>query len=94
MAVTGIAGPGTDGVNPVGTVYDSLAVPRGDSTPAPSPLGAHRTRGYVKRMAGNHAFDMLPPISHGASRIAFPVFPRGQACFQEKPVDSPRGDII
>lgn len=58
VAVTGIAGPGTDGVNPVGTVYVSLAVPGGLHTRSLS-LGAHRTRGYVKRMAGNHAFDML-----------------------------------
>ena len=58
VGVTGLAGPDGDGVNPVGTVYVSMAV-EGQSWIKRLDLGPHRTRGYIRQMAGNHAFDMI-----------------------------------
>lgn len=58
VGVTGLAGPDGDGVNPVGTVYVSMAV-EGQSWIKRLDLGPHHTRGYIRQMAGNHAFDMI-----------------------------------
>lgn len=58
VGVTGLAGPDGDGVNPVGTVYVSMAV-EGQSWIKRLDLGPHHTRSYIRQMAGNHAFDMI-----------------------------------
>ena len=58
VGVTGLAGPDGDGVNPVGTVYVSMAV-EGQSWIKRLDLGPHHTRGYIRQMAGNVAFDMI-----------------------------------
>lgn len=58
LGVTGLAGPDGDGVNEVGTVFVSMAV-EGKTYVRSLSLGAHRTRSFVRRMAGNHAFDMM-----------------------------------
>lgn len=58
LGVTGLAGPEGDGVHEVGTVFVSMAV-EGCTYVKELHLGEHRTRSFVRRMAGNHAFDML-----------------------------------
>ena len=58
LGVTGLAGPDGDGVHEVGTVFISLS--DGERTwVREAHMGAQRTRSYVRRMAGNYAFDML-----------------------------------
>ncbi len=58
VGVTGLAGPDGDGVHEVGTVFVSLADKDG-VTVRELHLGAHRTRSFIRRMAGNHVYDML-----------------------------------
>ena len=58
VSVTGLAGPDGDGVHEVGTVFIALATPTG-SFVRETHMGAFRTRSFIRRMAGNHAFDML-----------------------------------
>ena len=58
VSVTGLAGPDGDGVHEVGTVFVSLAAPEGVWVRALR-LGAHRTRSFIRRMAGNHVYDMM-----------------------------------
>ena len=58
LGVTGLAGPDGDGVHEVGTVFISLS--DGEQTwVRETHMGEHRTRSFVRRMAGNYAFDML-----------------------------------
>ena len=58
VGITGLAGPDGDGVNEVGTVFVSLAVPEGTYV-RHLRLGSRRDRSYVRHMAGNHAYDMI-----------------------------------
>ena len=58
IGVTGLAGPDGDGVHEVGTVFVSMAVERNTYVRALK-LGKMRTRSFVRRMSGNHAFDMM-----------------------------------
>ena len=58
LGVTGLAGPDGDGIHEVGTVFVSMAVAEGTYVKELH-LGEYRTRSFVRRMAGNHAFDML-----------------------------------
>ena len=58
VGVTGLAGPDGDGVHEVGTVFVSLATAEGVKV-RELHLGEHRTRSFVRRMAGNHAYDMM-----------------------------------
>jgi len=58
VGVTGLAGPDGDGVNPVGTVYVSMAV-EGECWVKKLNLGPHRSRSFIRQMAGNQAFDMI-----------------------------------
>ena len=58
IGVTGLAGPDGDGVNEVGTVFIALAV-EGKTYVRECHMGAHRSRSFIRRMAGNHAFDMM-----------------------------------
>ena len=58
VSVTGLAGPDGDGVHEVGTVFISLAAPDGTWV-REKHFGAFRTRSFIRRMAGNHAFDMM-----------------------------------
>ena len=57
LSVTGLAGPGDDGVHTVGTVFVALAAPEGTYV--------HRLykdkwgRERIKHAAANHAFDMI-----------------------------------
>lgn len=58
VSATGLAGPDGDGVNPVGTVFIGMAV-EGETFVKALHLGEFRTRSFIRRMAGNHAFDMM-----------------------------------
>ena len=58
VGVTGLAGPDGDGVHPVGTVFVSMAV-EGETYVRQLQLGTKRTRSFIRRMAGNHIFDMM-----------------------------------
>lgn len=58
VGVTGLAGPDGDGVHEVGTVFVSLAV-EGESFVKELHMGAMRTRSFIRRMAGNHIYDMM-----------------------------------
>ena len=58
VGVTGLAGPDGDGVHEVGTVFVSMAV-EGETYVRELHLGAHRTRSFVRRMSGNHVYDMM-----------------------------------
>lgn len=57
VSVTGLAGPDGDGVHEVGTVFVGMAA---DKTYVKElHLGTYRTRSFIRRMAGNHVFDMM-----------------------------------
>ena len=58
IGVTGLAGPEGDGINEVGTVFIALAV-EGETFVREIHLGERRTRSFIRRMAGNYAFDMM-----------------------------------
>ena len=58
IGVTGLAGPDGDGVHEVGTVFVSMAV-EGSNYVRALTLGPKRTRSYIRRMSGNHAYDMM-----------------------------------
>ena len=58
IGVTGIAGPLGDGLHEVGTVFVSRAV-EGQTYVRELHMGTYRTRSFIRRMAGNHAFDMM-----------------------------------
>ena len=58
LGVTGLAGPDGDGVHPVSTVFIAMAV-EGETYVRETYMGVHRTRSFIRRMAGNHAFDMM-----------------------------------
>ena len=58
VSVTGLAGPDGDGVHEVGTVFIGLAV-EGKTYVRETYMGVFRTRSFIRRMAGNHAFDMM-----------------------------------
>ncbi len=58
IGVTGLAGPDGDGVHEVGTVFVSMAV-EGRTFVRALALGPKRTRSFIRRMSGNHAYDMM-----------------------------------
>ena len=58
IGVTGLAGPDGDGIHEVGTVYVAMAVKQKTYLRCLS-LGPKRTRSFIRRMSGNHAFDMI-----------------------------------
>lgn len=58
LGVTGLAGPDGDGVHEVGTVFVSMAA-EGETFVKELHLGTHRTRSFIRRMAGNHVYDMM-----------------------------------
>ena len=58
VGVTGLAGPDGDGVHEVGTVIVSLAV-EGETFVTELDMGTMRTRSFIRRMAGNHIYDMM-----------------------------------
>ena len=58
VGVTGLAGPDGAGVHEVGTVFVSLAV-EGETFVKELHMGAMRTRSFIRRMAGNHIYDMM-----------------------------------
>lgn len=66
LGVTGLAGPDGDGVHEVGTVFVSMAV-EGKTYVRELHLGTHRTRSFIRRMAGNHAYDMMRRYLQGIS---------------------------
>ena len=72
LGVTGLAGPDGDGVHEVGTVFVSMAVP-GQTWVRELHLGAFRTRSFIRRMAGNHAFDLLRRYLNGLEIQATPA---------------------
>ena len=58
IGVTGLAGPDGDGVHEVGTVFVAMAV-EGKTYVRALTLGPKRTRSFIRRMSGNHAYDMI-----------------------------------
>jgi nicotinamide-nucleotide amidase len=58
VSTTGIAGPDTDGIHKVGCVFVGLATKDGTFV-MDLQLGEHRNRPYIRRAAGNFAFDMM-----------------------------------
>jgi nicotinamide-nucleotide amidase len=58
VGVTGLAGPDGDGVHEVGTVFVSMAAKDGVWV-RELHLGTKRTRSFIRRMAGNHVYDMM-----------------------------------
>ena len=58
IGVTGLAGPDGDGVHEVGTVFVSMAV-EGETFVRELHMGVKRTRSFIRRMSGNHAYDMI-----------------------------------
>ena len=58
VSVTGLAGPDGDGVHEVGTVFIGLAAPDGTWV-RETHMGTFRTRSFIRRMAGNHVYDMM-----------------------------------
>ena len=58
IGVTGVAGPDSDGIHPVGTVFVSLAT--GERTYVRAlQLSEKSDRSRLRTLAANHAFDML-----------------------------------
>ena len=58
IGVTGLAGPDGDGAHEIGTVFIALAV-EGETFVKEVHMGPFRTRSFIRRMAGNYAFDMM-----------------------------------
>lgn len=58
VGVTGLAGPDGDGVHKVGTVFVSMATSE-QTWVKELRLGEYRTRSFIRRMAGNHVYDMM-----------------------------------
>ena len=58
VGVTGLAGPDGDGVHEVGTVFVSMATAE-QTWVKELHLGTYRTRSFIRRMAGNHIYDMM-----------------------------------
>ncbi len=58
VGVTGLAGPDGDGVHEVGTVFVSMATPE-KTYVKELHIGDWRTRSFIRRMAGNHIYDMM-----------------------------------
>ncbi len=58
LSVTGVAGPDSDGIHAVGTVFVGLAA--ADRTYVRAlQLGEHSDRSRIRTLSANHAFDML-----------------------------------
>lgn len=66
LGITGLAGPDGDGVHEVGTVFVSMAT-ESETYVRELHLGTQRTRSFIRRMAGNHAYDMLRRYLQGIS---------------------------
>ena len=64
VGVTGLAGPDGDGLHEVGTVFVSMATADGTYV-RELHLGPHRSRSFIRQMAGNHAFDMIRRLITG-----------------------------
>ena len=58
VGVTGLAGPDGDGVHEVGTVFISMSV-EGRTYVRETHMGPWHTRSFIRRMAGNHVYDMM-----------------------------------
>lgn len=58
ISVTGVAGPDSDGVHPVGTVFVGLSGPDGSHVRALQ-LGRRPDRSLIRTLSANHAFDLL-----------------------------------
>ena len=59
LGVTGLAGPDGDGVHEVGTVFVSMATPEKTYVRELHMGSGIRTRSFIRRMAGNHVYDMI-----------------------------------
>ena len=58
LSVTGVAGPDSDGIHPVGTVFVGLSTAERTYVRALQ-LGEKSDRSRIRTLAANHAFDML-----------------------------------
>ena len=64
IGVTGLAGPGDDGKNPVGTVFVALSCKEKNYVRALA-LGERSGRERIRAMAANHALDMVRRVLTG-----------------------------
>lgn len=71
LSATGLAGPDGDGVHEVGTVFVGLAAPEGVWV-RELRLGADKSRGEIRRLAGDAAFSMLLALLAGELPLAAP----------------------
>jgi len=58
IGVTGVAGPATDGSHPVGTVFIAMAAEE-QTWVYEAHMGEKRSRSFIRRNAGNIAYDMM-----------------------------------
>ena len=58
LSVTGVAGPDSDGIHAVGTVFVGLSAPDRTYVRALQ-LGERSDRSRIRTLSANHAFDML-----------------------------------
>ena len=58
LSVTGVAGPDSDGIHCVGTVFVGLATPA-ETYVRSLQLGERSDRSRIRTLSANHAFDML-----------------------------------
>ena len=58
VSVTGVAGPDSDGIHPVGTVFVGLSGPGGTFVRSLQ-LGRRPDRSLIRSLSANHAFDLL-----------------------------------
>lgn len=58
IGVTGLAGPEVDGIHELGTVFVAMTTAE-ECYVRELHLGTMRTRSFIRRMAGNHAYDMM-----------------------------------
>ena len=68
VGVTGLAGPDGDGVHEVGTVFVSMATAE-QTWVKELHLGEYRTRSFIRRMAGNHVYDIMGRYLRGRKVI-------------------------
>lgn len=64
VSVTGLAGPDGDGVHEVGTVFIGLAS-EGKTWVRETHMGADKSRSFIRRAAGDHAFDLMRRFMRG-----------------------------
>ena len=71
IGITGLAGPDGDGIHEVGLVFVSMATPENTYVRELHMGASIRTRSFIRRMAGNHAYDMIRRYLTGLEVISW-----------------------